>query len=270
MAGTLRSSPPVSIARLTENAGSAASLPDHSPRPTTPPDDRGTHHTTMPPDQRDASQSVDPIAAIAALALPGLGHAIRGQVQRGVMIGVGVLGLFFFGLLIGGIASIDSTSDRTETRITYWLGMSWVGPVAWGTNALHQNLFKLHATPPTGGATIHITPMPDEVIDNGSLRKRTDTDPRPPTRSVGRMHELGVLCGLLAGMLNLVAILDALMPPAWRRSRQDRKQAAPTTPNASRQPPADTQAAPSAIDRMLAREAEKANTSDTPNDGGQR
>lgn len=184
------------------------------------------------------------------------------------MIAVGVLGLFFMGLIVGGLASIDSTSDRTETRITYWLGMSWVGPVAWGTNAVHQSFFKLHATPPTGGPTIHITPMPDEVIDNGSLRKRTDTDAPPPTRSVGRMHEIGVLCGLLAGMLNLIAILDALMPPAWRRAREQRAKAAgPAAGVQSANPEAP---ASSAIDRMLARDAESKASAPNDTDGGQR
>lgn len=220
----------------------------------------------------DQPRRLDLPAGVAALALPGLGHFIRGERARAGGIAAGVIGLFMLGLIVGGLASVDSTSERTETRITYWLGQIWVGPIAWGANQIHQSAFKLHSSP-TAGGTIHIAPGPNEVIDNGGLRDRQPSDPAPPTRSVGRMHELGVLAALLAGMLNLIAILDALLPGRARRASGSEKKGGDkkkASASGSRDPAAaePETSASSAIDRVLAGKASPASTTKPDADGG--
>ena len=63
---------------------------------------------------------------------------IGGERLRGVLIAVGVLGLFFGGMLIGGIDVIDSREDRV-----WFFGQALVGPTAFAVDWAHQTQFKV-------------------------------------------------------------------------------------------------------------------------------
>jgi len=160
------------------------------------------------------SQAFRPLGLLAAVILPGLGHAVNGERARGGWIALGVLGMFFGGILIGGIDTIDSREDRA-----WFYGQAVVGPVAFGIDYVHQHHFK--------------------VTDRGTKRLRSaypkeargdDGYPVPGTppnnKSIGKMNEIGTLFSTIAGMLNLIAILDAGFPS--RRTDPVRKK--PETP----------------------------------------
>ncbi|HED52642.1 MAG TPA: hypothetical protein ENJ00_00365 [Phycisphaerales bacterium] len=126
-------------------------------------------------------------AGIAAIIFPGLGHITLGLPRRGRLITLGVLGLFMLGLLIGGLDAVDSRNDR------WWFaGQALVGPIALGTDFIHQTLHR-------------------HDLDNPN---------RPPTigAGLGRINEVAMLAGALAGLMNLIAIVDAMFPPIRRRS----------------------------------------------------
>ncbi|MDX9910558.1 MAG: hypothetical protein RBS39_01865 [Phycisphaerales bacterium] len=139
----------------------------------------------------------EPLAGILALALPGAGHAFLGDLRRGVHIGAGVLGLFIAGLLVGGIDVVDSKEDRL-----WFAGQALVGPIALGVDYVHQSQFKVPDAARPGQKR---SPSPDE---NPKIHK-----------SIGRMNELGMLFCTVAGMLNLIAVLDAAFPGPHVRRR---------------------------------------------------
>lgn len=144
----------------------------------------------------------EPAAAILAVLLPGAGHIYLGEVKRGVLIALGVLGLFFGGVLIGGIDVIDSREDRI-----WFFGQALVGPVAFGVDYLHQARFKV--VDPVSG--LPRSAGPSETRDPATARA-TPAGPGelpPASKSIARMNELGTLYATLAGMLNLIAIIDA-------------------------------------------------------------
>lgn len=156
-------------------------------------------------------ERLQPIAAVLALLVPGLGQIWLGYTSRGLCIAGGVLGLFFGGLLVGGISVVDS---RGEDRI-WFLGQSLVGPIALATNAYHQANFKgVDPNRPQAGP---VFPGPDQRIEarplaGGGTGNVLVTGGTPPaTRSLGRLAEIGTLLSALAGMLNLIVIIDA----AW-------------------------------------------------------
>lgn len=153
---------------------------------------------------------MDPVAGILAIILPGAGHWYQGQAKRGILIGAGILGLFFGGTLIGGIDVVDSKQDRL-----WFLGQVLVGPVALATDYVHQHHFK--ALDPT--TRLPRSPMPDEVKDpqSGAWVKGPPGSRPPISKSLGKMNEIGTLYGTVAGMLNLVVIIDALFPGPGRR-----------------------------------------------------
>lgn len=151
------------------------------------------------------------IAGVLGCVLPGLGHAYLGHVARGVLVAAGVLGLFAGGILIGGIDVIDRREDR------WWFVLqAGVGPVAFVVDSVHQNWLKVPAGPERVGSRLgaRVSALPDATQNPGGVAA-------PNTKSLGRVNEVGSLYTALAGMLNAIAVIDAL----WRRParRADRR-----------------------------------------------
>lgn len=135
-------------------------------------------------------EMLNPVAGLLAVLLPGAGHLYLRKTRRGVMILIGVLGLFFGGMFVGGIDVIDSREDKL-----WFYGQALVGPIAIAVDRFHQA--QKIPDPNARGQTM--TPPP------GSPNAFNE-------KSLGKMNELGTLFATIAGMLNLIAILDALFP----------------------------------------------------------
>ncbi len=168
-----------------------------------------------------------PVAGALAILFPGAGHIALKQTARGLYIALGILGLFISGLLIGGIDAIDRRED-----FVWFIGQGLVGPLAFAVDYHHQNNIKVvdpnsglrrSAGPheirhPSSGEAILVrspedgSPMRFRDPRDGQTRMSTPADRPPNTKSLGRMNELGTLFITIAGMLNLIAILDAAFP----------------------------------------------------------
>ena len=133
--------------------------------------------------------------------------------MRGGLVALGILGLFLGGMLIGGIDVID----RRENPI-WFAGQALVGPIAFGVDYVHQNLVKV--IDPSSGQprTAHPERRDDvgNIIDPAEVRGPGGTPvaaapgaPPQSSKSLGRMNELGTLFATIAGMLNLIAVIDA-------------------------------------------------------------
>lgn len=173
----------------------------------------------------------DPLAGVAAIVFPGAGHLVRREPHRAVLVAIGILGLFFGGILVGGVDVIDSREDRV-----WFFGQALVGPLAFGVDYVHQNHFKVvdpqgralrsalpdEARNPITGAPIAITNDASGVptatyTDNG--KTITMSPARPPNiKSLSKVNELGTLMATLAGMLNLIMIIDAMFPTLRREN----------------------------------------------------
>jgi hypothetical protein len=157
--------------------------------------------STTNPDEHNRREPdrLQPVALVLAILLPGAGHAYLGERKRGVCIGAGVLGLFLGGLLIGGVDAVDRKED-----FWWFTAQAGVGPVAFGVDAIHQSL---------------------KVTDERTGQKRS---PHPDedgayTKSLGKINEIGALYAALAGLLNVIAVIDA----GWRPDRSVRVRRAP-------------------------------------------
>lgn len=160
-----------------------------------------------------AREGFQPHALLAAAAFPGAGHMILGEVKRGVYAAIGVLGLFLGGIFLGGIDVIDSKEDRV-----WFLGQACVGPLAFGVDYLHQNHFKVRD--PVSGRLR--SARPDEGRGPDGTPQRLEIAPAPNTpavptqppnrKSIGKVNELGTLFAAIAGMMNLIVIIDASYP----------------------------------------------------------
>jgi hypothetical protein len=186
---------------------------------------------TAPHGGSTAAHGFHPVALLAAIALPGAGHVVRGQTARGVLAGVGVLGMFLGGLLIGGIDVVD----RKESRM-WFMGQACVGPIAFAVDYIHQTRFK--GVPEEAvrarRADVRRSPLPGEYLRTGEMstidpqtrKERTVTAPllvrspegavRANVKALGKMGELGTLYACIAGFMNLIVILDAGFPTTRR------------------------------------------------------
>ena len=141
------------------------------------------------------------LVGLAQWALPGLGYWLIGDRARGTTIGVAVVTLFVLGLLIGGVRVVEvPTFSRTGVRIpqqptesslSYVLrdvgNKPWSVPQAMaGPVAIVGGVASVRAAQPGGGGT----------------------EPRG-AESHARINEIAILYTAVAGMLNVLAIIDS-------------------------------------------------------------
>lgn len=151
------------------------------------------------PPSRAAARAASPrwnfAAAFLGWLLPGLGHFILGQPQRAVVLGTTIGTLWLSGLLIGGISVIDRNDHPA-----WFLGQMLIAP-SFAANQYRAKLVRDH---------------------DGTF----DPEDRPPFEpAFARAHEQGTLFTSLAGLLNLLAIIDVL----YRDPRDGRDAPAPPT-----------------------------------------
>ncbi|MEM9419696.1 MAG: DUF6677 family protein [Planctomycetota bacterium] len=119
-------------------------------------------------------------AAFLGWLLPGLGHFILGQPHRAVILGTTIGSLWLSGLLIGGISVIDRNDHPA-----WFLGQMLIAP-SFAANQYRVKLVREH---------------------DGTF----DPEDNPPFEpAFARAHEQGTLFTSLAGLLNLLAIIDVL------------------------------------------------------------
>jgi hypothetical protein len=166
--------------------------------------------STQPP-PRSALLAQPAVVAIASWVLPGLGYIFLGQRARGITIMVTILTLFISGLLIAGIRVIDVPGyDKNgfEDRVNdqgHRVPRSTDGDYENGHWALLSGDFlaEVFAKPWYIG---QIFAGPINLI--ASVVSVCEAQNNLPM-SHARLQEIGTLYTAIAGMLNLLAILDA-------------------------------------------------------------
>lgn len=155
-------------------------------------------------------------AAVLGWVLPGLGQIVIGEKRRGIMALIGILGLFTTGVLIGGIDCVDKDEDRL-----WFAGQVVVGPIAIGTAYANDYLLKT-------GRTTELVPTPPSQAEQ---MRGIAPKPIPAAKGLAHANEFGTLLCFLAGLLNLVVIMDALVRVEGQ-CPYDRRQPGQTDPGA--------------------------------------
>lgn len=137
---------------------------------------------TQAPPHRPAAWNLP--AAVAAWLIPGLGHFLAGHTRQGVILFVCIGGLWASGLLVGGINVVQSRSSEGLVR-PWYLGQAIIAP----SIAVEYQHDRYRALQPGR------EPDPDDQVI-------------PYQPSYGRAYEIGTLYTALAGLLNLLAIVD--------------------------------------------------------------
>ena len=176
-----------------------------------------------------------PLVAIAGWLLPGAGYWLMGQRVRAIVVGVTIIVMFMSGILIGGVRSIqvpgygenggrlyvvrDEVVDRRtgQRGVAFRVAEQRAGdrqplsdqPVVTDVRALFADV----GNKPWSICQVMAGPV---AIANGawsvwaSRPQGDDIRAEPPgALSHSRVNEIGVLYTAVAGMLNLLVIIDA-------------------------------------------------------------
>ncbi|HEY1685507.1 MAG TPA: DUF6677 family protein [Tepidisphaeraceae bacterium] len=130
--------------------------------------------------------------------IPGAGYWLLGQRARAMVVGIAVIVLFLLGILIGGMRVIDvpgfndhgqkALVDRTDTWVLYG---NFTGTIVDKPWYVAQIL--------TGPVTL--------ICSKLSVDASQGDNPYPKVKA--RIGEIGTLYTAIAGMLNLLAMIDA-------------------------------------------------------------
>jgi hypothetical protein len=171
-------------------------MPNPSSPPSTPP--------TVPPTYQF-------LPGLLSYLVPGLGQIYQGRVGKGVLFFVCVYALFFYGMALGDFKNVyipDTAKVNAPASLQQWpvaanlynrfqyLGQFWVGVVAWPAiiqyNSPQPNrlLGEFERTPPE--TTLN------ELQTNGD-----------------KTWDLGWVYTVIAGVLNIMVIYDAMTGPAF-------------------------------------------------------
>ena len=154
--------------------------------PATPPATATATAPSAAPDAPIGPAQWNPVAAVAAWVVPGLGHHLMGQTRRGLIVGSSILAIWVGGLLIGNVSVIDAGEHPL------WF------------------VAQVLLAPSLAVATL----TPEAVTMGVDLED-----------SFLAMHDQGVLWTSLAGMMNLLAIIDVIYrhdrDPRYADARRD-------------------------------------------------
>jgi hypothetical protein len=160
-----------------------------------------------------------PLVALAGWLVPGAGYWLIGQRSRGTTIGVTVVLLFASGLLVGGVRSLEVPGwDDRGNMIRLNSKGAKVSPddaayprASWVMRG--SALSEIRAKP---WSIAQMLTGPVALAGSAwSIRAATDPDGDAGPRvargvvSHGRVNEIGILYTAVAGMLNLLAMIDA-------------------------------------------------------------
>ena len=194
------------------------------PPPAAPPPAKGADAEPAAPPPPPVK--LDPFAALLSYLGPGLGQVFQGRVGKGLLFFVGLYGLFFYGMWMGQWRNVWLPDTTGQPPLEVWgrqfpgvptalwyrpqfLGQFWIGTAAWP--ACVQ--YRYH----------------DRARKEGPIFKTFQREPEEEElnrlqRDGNKRWDLGWVYTVIAGVLNLLVIYDALAGPLFREyPKPDRK-----------------------------------------------
>lgn len=155
---------------------------------------------------------LDPLGGVLSYLVPGLGQMTQGRWTKGVIFFVGLYGLFFYGMALGNMKNVYLASASTQNSSVgkffsdlynrpHFAGQMWIGVAAWPALVQYANYSAAQDRGPVFG-TFQRTPSANEINDL--------------QRSTNKLFDLAWVYTVIAGVLNILVIYDAIAGPAFR------------------------------------------------------
>jgi hypothetical protein len=165
-------------------------------------------------------------AAVLSYLVPGLGQIIQGRVGKGFLFMVCLLGLFLVGLMMGGGQNVyipdptrlppvpvrfgpvsfelGGTAKALAHRLHY-VGQFWIGIAAWPAIWQYNNMPV--PSRETNPYWHDFQRGPRDLTDEDAVNAAITNSDKTP--------DLGWVYTVIAGVLNILVIYDALVGPAF-------------------------------------------------------
>ncbi len=135
-------------------------------------------------------------AAVLGWLIPGAGHLYQGRTGKGVLFMVCILATFFYGLVLSDGRAVYASWTPEDRRLPY---LCQIGVGLPALPALVQTMLVREGKTPFFGGVM----APPRDI--GELNEWY--------RTLNRYFELGTVYTMIAGLLNILAVYDALAGP---------------------------------------------------------
>ncbi|MGL4420351.1 MAG: DUF6677 family protein [Gemmataceae bacterium] len=169
-----------------------------------------------------ARQSLDPLAAVLSYLCPGLGQVVQGRIGKGILYFVCLYSLFFYGMNLGQMKNVWLPDARKFSSVELlgqefggvakdlayrpqFAGQFFIGVAAWP--AIAQYIVTTPETPETD---------PGLPVIGKYMRTPSESELNKLQRDGNKRWDLGWVYTLIAGVLNILVIYDALAGPAVR------------------------------------------------------
>ncbi len=170
----------------------------------------------------------DFLAAFLTYLIPGLGQVKQGRIGKGVLYFVCLYGLFFYGMYLGQFKNVWLANTTNLPRVTLplvnselkglpkdvsyrkeFVAQFWIGAAAWPALVQYGSTDELPGDPARDadlegkphGVLGHYMQAPSETVLNDKQRNSDTT------------WDLGWVLTVIAGVLNILVIYDALAGP---------------------------------------------------------
>ena len=206
--------------------------------------------TASPPIHREYA----PLAGFLSYLIPGLGQISQGRIGKGLLFFVCITGLFFYGMYLGNWSNVylpDLTEDNNVPPLAanlyhrpQFLGQFWMGVAVWPAILQYMAydrydeqgpLFGSYQRFPYENRSASGSGLPPDQADNRAERRRVRHDEiesgrLKPTEALAdwkgqtlnelqvegdKTWDLGWVFTVIAGVLNIMVIYDALAGPAF-------------------------------------------------------
>ena len=169
----------------------------------------------------------DWIGGLLSYLIPGLGQVYQGRIGKGLLFFFGLYALFFYGMGMGNWCNVwmPDVEDMPPLEVAgnkitgvpsslyyrpQFLGQFWIGVAAWPSVVQYHYFDKTKESGPLFGT---FQRMPPEGAANDPPDKITLNKLQ---REGNKRWDLGWVYTVIAGVLNLLVIYDALAGPMFR------------------------------------------------------
>jgi hypothetical protein len=158
-------------------------------------------------------QNFSPLAGFLSYLVPGLGQVVQGRIGKGLLFFFALYFLFFYGQFLGNWRNVyiyeaqrpSQASGRNRlVEMVFdrarFFAQFWIGVAAWPAIVQHLTFNPLEESSPLLGTY---------------QRRPSEEDQNTMLRNSDKTQDLGWMYTVIAGVLNILVIYDALAGPVY-------------------------------------------------------